>query len=75
MNIIEDSGDVDLDALLEDLCVMEKDLVGDIKTTHETTRETRSPPPSIKRLSSPVKVLIRVQHTLEIFVFKINKYH
>ncbi|XP_046846428.1 amyloid beta A4 precursor protein-binding family B member 1-interacting protein-like [Xenia sp. Carnegie-2017] len=67
MNIIEDSGDVDLDALLEDLCVMEKDLVGDIKTTHETSRETRSPPPSIKRLSSPVKVTADVKMQLEAF--------
>lgn len=59
MNAIEDSGDVDLDALLEDLCHMEKDLNvdADLKTAEETT--ARSPSPSklaSRRLSSPIKV-------------------
>jgi hypothetical protein len=54
MNAIEESGDVDLDALLEDLCLMEKDLKADINLAEEA--KARSPSPSSKRLSSPVKV-------------------
>jgi hypothetical protein len=54
MNAIEESGDVDLDALLEDLCLMEKDLKADVKASEEA--KARSPSPSSKRLSSPVKV-------------------
>ena len=59
MNAIEDSGDVDLDALLEDLCVMEKDLKADVKASEDA--KARSPSPSKvvnKRLSSPVKVQV-----------------
>lgn len=57
MNAIEDSGDIDLDALLEDLCIMEKDLQIDVKVSEQA--EARSPSPSKlanRRLSSPVKV-------------------
>lgn len=59
MNAIEDSGDVDLDALLEDLCLMEKDLKADVKASEDA--KARSPSPSKlanKRLSSPVKVQV-----------------
>ena len=57
LNAIEESGDIDLDALLEDLCLMEKGLKEDVKTKEEA--EARSPSPSklaSARLSSPVKV-------------------
>lgn len=51
---MENSGDVDLDALLEDLCVMEKDLNADVNAFAQV--KVRSPSPSNRRLSSPVKV-------------------
>lgn len=57
MNAIEDSGDVDLDALLEDLCIMEKDLTSGRNNDNHSVE--RSPSPSklaSRRLSSPVKV-------------------
>ena len=57
MNAIEDSGDVDLDALLEDLCAMEKDLNVQADTKdNKVEAKARSPSPTKKRLSSPVKV-------------------
>ncbi|XP_028394814.1 amyloid beta A4 precursor protein-binding family B member 1-interacting protein-like [Dendronephthya gigantea] len=66
MNAIEESGDVDLDALLEDLCIMEKDLQIDVKVSEPA--EARSPSPSKlanSRLSSPVKVTADVKMQLE----------
>ena len=59
MNAIEESGDVDLDALLEDLCLMEKDLNADVNLKAAEEASPRSPSPSKlanSRLSSPVKV-------------------
>ena len=57
MNAIEDSGDIDLDALLEDLCMMERDLRSGGSDETSTSKEAQPSFPPSKRLSSPVKVV------------------
>ena len=41
MNAIEDSGDIDLDALLEDLCMMERDLRSGGSDETSTSKEAQ----------------------------------
>lgn len=56
--LFADTGEVDLDALLEDLCIMEKDLNSNNSTSgnneeHETFFENHSYSPKVKSPISP----------------------